>query len=223
MREELARQLREARLDHSAFDTPLRACDLAHCKAACCHDGVVLQPEEVDRIAEILGDLLQLGFSGDTWLREHQGCLKTATRSAASHELAKDFPVHFKRTRCVFLDPEHRCLLQRLSIAQGRHEWIHKPLGCWMHPVALLPGSVGGERPVLTLRTHENSSGPMTDFAACTHCGREDPSGEPAWRVLTKELAMLSEISGRDFVAELSAPSVDWACPESDEDQRSTE
>jgi hypothetical protein len=127
---------------------------------------------------------------------------KTATRPAAPEELAADFPPHFARTRCVFLDDAHRCVLQRLSVRENRPPWFWKPVSCWMHPLVLRPPGAGRPSPVLTVPS------PADDperFASCTHCGRPEPAGAPAREVLDEELRMLHALAGRDFVRELAA------------------
>ena len=170
----------------------------------------MLNSEEVEVIGSVVKNLDEYGFDESIhWLENNEGRQKTATRPAVAAELAPDFPDHFSKTRCVFLDSDHQCVLQRYSADVARHDWHYKPIGCWMHPVALLPAGAERARPLLTLRTRENSSGAMTDFATCTHCGRRDDDGVPAYEVLRDELSALAEISGRDFLAELTAPSVD--------------
>ena len=42
----LASALAEAAVDHDAFEKPLPVCELAKCRATCCHDGVILSAEE---------------------------------------------------------------------------------------------------------------------------------------------------------------------------------
>lgn len=211
--QELACQLREAEVDHEAFETRLRPCDLAVCRATCCHDGVVLDREEAAMITGILQEGRLDRFREDAeapaeWLSDNgDGRPRTATRPARVTELAEDFPAHFAATRCVFLDGGHKCLLQRLAMDEGRLPWFYKPAGCWMHPVALLAPADGRRRPLLTLRTPGRPVGPMTDFAACTHCGRPDRDGIPAADALEPELAFLSAVSGREFLRELRAPS----------------
>ncbi|MDB4554843.1 hypothetical protein N9Z94_03575, partial [Akkermansiaceae bacterium] len=48
----LAGQLREAGVDHDAFEIPLPLCQLSECRATCCHDGVFLSSEEAAFIGE---------------------------------------------------------------------------------------------------------------------------------------------------------------------------
>lgn len=203
---ELRRQLREAALDHASFSTPLRVCELAECMATCCHDGVFLETEERDVIDEVVrthrGRLESYGWRETEWFTRENGRVKSITKPAET--LPASFPAHFPRTRCVFLDAEHRCVLQRLAMDEGRHPWFWKPISCWMHPLVLR--SRGG-RPLLTLPAggDDPSSGPdYPGFSSHTPCGLPCSGGEPASLTLAPELRLLSEISGRDLLAELA-------------------
>jgi len=199
---DLAQQVREAAVDHGAFGRRLKGCELARCRATCCHDGAIVGEEEVEVIRGVVEErrtqLENYGWREPEeggFARDDQGKWRTVTRLADPGELADDFPAHFPRTRCVFLDAEHRCVLQRLAMDEGRQSWFWKPFSCWMHPLVLRPG----ERPVLTLPGAEDR------FVSCTHCGREEMEGESAAEVLGEELKMLGAISGRDVAGEVGA------------------
>ncbi|MES2995549.1 MAG: hypothetical protein V4733_01940 [Verrucomicrobiota bacterium] len=159
LQQELAAQLREARLDHAAFGMQLKICRLADCRAACCHDGVFLDAEE----REVIGNLVvsraetleTYGWHAEEIFENGSGRWKSVT--LPDHGVNADFPAHFSKTRCVFLDAEHRCVLQRLAADEGKHPWFWKPISCWMHPLLLKPGTRGG-RPLLTLATPENDT-----------------------------------------------------------------
>ncbi len=201
----LGEQVWQAQLDHEAFERPMRVCDLARCRATCCHDGVVVGEEEAEVIGVVVAEhreaLEAYGWSGDVGeaVVQEGGKLRTARRPAREGELAEDFPAHFLRTRCVFLDPEHRCVLQRLATDAGKHPWFWKPVSCWMHPV-LLKGARRAGRPLITIRGREDDE---ARFASCTHCGREEMGGDPASEVLRGELAVLGMLGGRNLLAEL--------------------
>ena len=204
----LRQQLREAVLDHDAFETTLHPCELATCRATCCHDGAVLTKEEEATIQQLLMQhreaFAECSITADTPpVARDGGILKTAVRPANDGELADDFPDHFPRTRCVFLDASHKCTLQRLSSSLGHHPWFYKPISCWMHPVLLRAPNTPSERPTLTL-LDEGSD--RANFASCTHCGRADSDGIPAREALAAELAALSALADRDFLSELHAP-----------------
>lgn len=214
----LARQLREAVIDYPALEQKIRPCELSRCRATCCHDGVYLSREEANGIDSLLTkhpELIQQikHYGGREVLQNLPGkkCQKTATRLATPNELAVDYPAHFPKTRCVFLDHQGRCLIQMFSVDQGRDPWYDKPLTCWIHPLVILPESRDRPRPVLTLVHPENDpqkAEGYPGFASCTHCGRPDETGSPAYEVLQEELAMLGKISGRDILGELCAQEV---------------
>lgn len=206
----LARQLREAALDHEAFTMRLKPCELPKCRATCCHDGAYLTAEEMKGIGEAVEGqrkrLAAYGWDEERYLTMDGSKGRTVTRAVDHELLAEDFPTHFPRTRCVFLDRQHRCVLQRLAMDDARHPWWWKPVSCWMHPLMLRPPT-GSERPLLTLArpgkdpaAHKGYPG----FGSCTPCGVETGDGVPAWQVLRRELELLGNISGRDLVRELA-------------------
>lgn len=189
---ELAGQLAEAAVDHEAFERPLPVCELSRCRATCCHDGVILSKEEADVL---------VGLGGEEGVVElEDGRRKTRTIVAKEEELAEDFPSHFPKTRCVFLDAKHRCKWQLRAVAEGKYPWYYKPTSCWLHPVLL--GMRDG-RPFLTIRSREEDD---AGFASQTPCGRATAGAASAREALAMELKMLGDLSGRDFYGELNAP-----------------
>ena len=91
---------------------------------------------------------------------------------------------------------------------QGRGPWFDKPLTCWIHPIVVMPVTRERSRPLVTLVTSENDpqkTQGYPGFASCTHCGRPDEDGKRARQVLSAELEMLGNISGRDILGELNA------------------
>lgn len=212
---QLRERLREAAVDHASFERPIQLCELESCRATCCHDGVFLSDEEAAVIETLIAAnserLASYGVdvSAKSLFREGDGPCRTAVRPVATAELAEDFPAHFPKTRCVFLDDQHRCALQRLSDDLGCSSWFYKPIGCWMHPLTLRPVQRGDARPVLRLPGAEDDplrSAGYAGFASCTPCGRVCEAGRPAREILGAELATLSAIGERDFVSELGAP-----------------
>jgi len=209
--ESVREQIRRAELDHHALSQPIKACEISRCRATCCHDGVYLSAEEKHGIEQLLTterqSLLHYGLQlpekviipsrgGTAW--------KTATREAREQELAEDYPSHFPKTRCVFLDDQGYCGIQRWSMEQQRGDWFDKPLTCWIHP--LLIQQRAQRPPLLTLVSPENDPQRTEEypgFASCTHCGRPDEGGQPAYLALQPELEALSILAGRDLLAEL--------------------
>jgi len=188
----LAKQLCEAGVDHAGFERPLPVCELTRCRATCCHDGVILSGEEARILTELGG--------GDGIVQLEDGRKKSKTIQADPLTLAEDFPDHFPKTRCVFLDDQHRCLWQVRAVKEGRHPWFYKPTSCWLHPVLITRKNA---RPVLTVLSRQKDE---AGFASHTPCGKFREDAAPARESLGMELKMLGEISGRDFYGELNAP-----------------
>lgn len=210
LEKELGRQIREAAVDYASFARKLKVCDLGKCRATCCHDGVFLTDEEQAGIGDALSEgrdrLVGYGWTHEKWLHHPQGRAKSVTLT--EEHPADDFPKHFPKTRCVFLDAEYRCVLQRLAMDKGRHPWFWKPISCWMHPLVLTPGK-RGERPWLSLPAPGNDPAAKPGypgFSSCTPCGMEFSGGLPAWEVLREELECLGRIGGRDLVGEIAQP-----------------
>jgi len=206
--ENLAGQLQEAAFDFPAFERQYRPCELERCRATCCHDGVHLSEEDAEIVAEVVRNerdsLEKLGMKLplDCLEVSERGRRKTKTRSAQNDEVATDYPAHFPKTKCVFLDEKHRCSLQRLAVEKGKHPWYYKPITCWMHPVTLQKATEYGGRPLLTLfspETDPQKTMGYPGFASCTHCGREDNEGVKGEECFAKELEMLSLLSDRSF------------------------
>ncbi|MGJ8724787.1 MAG: hypothetical protein ACSHYB_09545 [Roseibacillus sp.] len=193
---DLARTVREAALDYESFGALIRACDLRRCRGMCCHDGVFVGAEEREVMSEVLPG---------PHFEQRGGRWKTRTVAAGKEALGEGFPGHFPKTRCVFLDGNDYCGLQSRAMAEGKHPWFWKPFPCWLHPLGFRRGEAS-DRPILSLPTLGEDPAAGEDypgFASCTTCGKADSEGEPAWKVLEPELRFLSDISGRDLVAEL--------------------
>lgn len=190
----LGNQLREAALDHEAFESGLAVCELDQCRATCCHDGVILSKEE----AQILSEM----DDRDGIFEIEPGRFKTRTVEVEASQLPDGFPSHFPKTRCVYLDAQHRCYWQLKALEERKHPWFYKPFSCWMHPV-LITRSEGRPRLTILPRAQDSSR-----FASYTPCGQTRSCAAPARLALRSELEMLGELAQRDFLGELNAPSI---------------
>lgn len=216
--QELSEMLRHASLNHDALETGIKPCQLERCKGTCCYDGVYLSEEEFQKLEQLVAQkhskLHAYGLhleEGAFEIVRNGTRQKTKARQVSVDELADDFPEHFSRTRCVFLDAESRCGLQRLAVDEGKHPWFYKPLTCWIHPLVIQ--SERGGRHVITLVNQDNDPQKKEGYpgyASCTHCGRAEEDGQRACKVLAQEIEHLGALAGRDFLAELQAPKVDF-------------
>lgn len=223
--EERERELRDAlsgaTLVVESFQRRLTRCDLARCKGMCCYDGIYVSDNEaqtiqalvVERAEDFQGmglDLPDDVIVDASWEGVVSG-KKTATAPADFSATVEGFPAHFEDTSCVFRLVDGRCGLQILSRKDGKHDWYYKPFGCWLHPISVERGQPS--RIVLHNEEDEPYKLPEYDGYICqTFCGRTEPSGSPAARVLRDELGLLGRILRRDLLAELDARTQDPAC-----------
>ena len=200
-------------LDVGSFMRPLSRCDLSKCGGMCCHDGVYLRAVEKEFLQRVIEErsteLTDLGLdSSAEMIAEGTFRGKVGPKTAASPTRRwasiEQYPDHFPRTACVFLQQDHSCALQIMAKEEGLHPWAWKPLTCWLHPMALVPV---GNRRCLTLPSKDDDPQAADDypgFASFTLCGQCSVSdSKPAYEVLREELDYLKSITGRDFYGEL--------------------
>jgi len=167
----------------------LRHCDLAVCEGICCSDGAFLLPEEEALIHETVAkfpehfSLLPKKYIGDAVWGEHHG-RKTSTRVYRY----KSKPAHFADTRCSFTEKDGKCSRQTLAVAQGRHKWHYKPMGCWLFP--LESNEKGLVAPPRTRREDPNNLGrAYPGFVTMTPCGSHSVKGKVWWIALKEEVS----------------------------------
>ena len=216
--EEAALRARMAggRVDAQSFRRPVARCQISTCRGMCCYDGVYVTRGSAIVIERLAKEHAGFFAGLDVRLPESiivegdwpwkKGGLKTAVMPRAFSRTVEGFPQHFTETACVFLTNDGHCSLQLLSIHLSRHPWYYKPVKCWMHPITL----EGDECAVLLL--HSDRTDPYRlpgydGFVSQIFCGRTCPEGAPAAAVLADELRFLSQIAGRDLLAEaMGAP-----------------
>jgi hypothetical protein len=206
--------LADAPIHVHSLRRPLRRCDLERCKGMCCYDGIYLDDEEADVVAELART--EADFFSSLGLRLPEQVVvhgswenlisgkKTAVVPWSGARAVAGFPAHFNATACVFHLDDGRCALQVLSVARGRHPWYYKPTGCWLHPLT----TDRDNRPGLGL--HDDKTDPCQapgypGFITSTFCGASPEQGDPAYEVLREELDLLGRIAGRDLYAEEAA------------------
>lgn len=195
-------------IDRESLSRPLRRCDLRICQGTCCYDGVYLNEEETGVIRSIVEKHRQFfedvgtPIKGDpvvpgTWAGREDG-RKTAVRPFPFSSSVENYPKHFEDTKCVFLNPEGKCALQLLSVAEGRHPWFYKPATCWLHPISIINGSV-------MLPNEENDphiTPTYKGYSSAAPCGASCTSGEPAYRTLSAEIEFLGKICKKELLPE---------------------
>lgn len=192
---------------------PLSRCELATCGGMCCHDGIYLENDEPDVIADLakregaffkeIGLNLPEQVIVHSEFRDMVAGPHTALVPRVWRDRVRNYPAHFEDTACCFLTQDGRCGLQMLSVAKGKHRWYYKPIGCWMHPITmdLEPSPTIG---LVTLETDPYRIPGYEGFVSRTFCANACQSGSPAYETLREELTMLGTILERDLMAEVT-------------------
>lgn len=120
---------------------PLQRCKLHRCEAACCIYGVWIDRLEAARIYEN-ANIIQSGMpekwkKPDGWFdgREEEDIHVPSGR--VIHSRVVDTPKHYGGSACVFLQDDHKCVLQTTAQKAGMHPWSLKPFYCILHPLDL--------------------------------------------------------------------------------------
>lgn len=131
------------------------------CEAVCCYDGVYLSQKEESKIYDLIktypdyfkgmpelnncivdGSIAYEKWSGSP---KPNNCIVDGkwqygvkkTNVIPYNYSYPDFPDHFNKTRCVFVDENHFCRLESLARKLKLHKWTFKPIACWLFPLKI--------------------------------------------------------------------------------------
>lgn len=134
------RHLPNLRVRSSFFGKNFSAgCSMANCNADCCRYGVMIDPEERDRILEHQDLVIR-------YMEPHQ--VADPALWFEEEQPDRDFPsgraVGTQATEhgCVFLDSSGRCVLQKAAIGEGMEKFFLKPFFCVAYPVTIEEGEL---------------------------------------------------------------------------------
>ena len=115
----------------------VKACDVCICSGECCYYGVYTDKGEYEKIISEKEKIIKYMDDSqtknvDTWFEEPQ----------VDHDfpsgLAVGTEVH--NGKCVFLDKQGFCTLQKMAMAEGEFKWKYKPLYCILFPLVISEG-----------------------------------------------------------------------------------
>lgn len=109
------------------------------CKGECCHYGVYADLREYELITSIKDEIIP--FLDNTQTRD-------ASKWFEAPEKDDDFESGFAvgtelhNNKCVFLDCNGLCTLQKLAISKNEYSWKYKPLYCILFPLTIYQNSL---------------------------------------------------------------------------------
>jgi Fe-S-cluster containining protein len=116
-----------------------KSCDVCVCSGECCYYGVYTDKLEHEKILEIKDDLIEIFDDSQT---------KDVSKWFEAPEKDEDFEsgiavgTELYNGKCVFLDKQGFCSLQKLAMNQGEMKWKYKPLYCILFPLIIYDGAI---------------------------------------------------------------------------------
>lgn len=119
----------------------MQRCQLSECHGACCLYGVWVGLGEKENILhhqDVIKKLMSSNFQNpDDWFERKIESDPFIEGGKVIHTKVIINKHHYGGTACVFLDEQHKCILQIASEVLGKHKWSLKPFYCILHPLDL--------------------------------------------------------------------------------------
>lgn len=117
----------------------VKACDVCICSGECCYYGVYTDKKEnelimsmKDRIIESMDDS-QIK-DPEKWFEEPEEDSDFESGIAVGTEVYNG--------KCVFLDKQGYCTLQKMAMEDGEFKWKYKPVYCILFPLVIYEGAL---------------------------------------------------------------------------------
>ena len=117
----------------------VKCCDVGICGGECCYYGVYTDYKEYenilankDRIIQSMDD--SQTKDADKWFEEPE--------EDEDFDSGKAVGTEVYNRKCVFLDKQGYCTLQKIAIEDGDFKWKYKPLYCILFPLVIFNGAI---------------------------------------------------------------------------------
>ncbi len=117
----------------------VKACDVCICSGECCYYGVYTDIKEHEKILSIKDRIMKSMDDSQTknvedWFEEPEEDPDFESGIAVGTE------VH--NGKCVFLDKQGYCTLQKIAMEDKEFKWKYKPLYCILFPLVIFEGAL---------------------------------------------------------------------------------
>lgn len=115
------------------------ACDVGVCSGECCYYGVYTDKKEHDVILEHKDEIIEIMDDSQT---------KDVEKWFEPPEVDEDFEsgiavgTELYNGKCIFLDKQGYCSLQKLAMIKGEDKWKYKPLYCILFPLVIFEETI---------------------------------------------------------------------------------
>lgn len=115
----------------------VKGCDVCICSGECCYYGVYTDKKEYERILQIKDIIIaEMDDSqckdSDKWFEEPE--------QDSDFESGIAIGTQVYNGKCVFLDKQGFCTLQKIALKNGEYKWKYKPLYCILFPLVIYEG-----------------------------------------------------------------------------------
>lgn len=127
-------------IDPIIFTQPfVKVCDVCICSGECCYYGVYTDKYEHDKIMEMKDRVIKSMDDSQTtdttkWFEPPEEDEDFESGIAVGTELHNG--------KCVFLDKQGFCTLQKIAMEDGEFKWKYKPLYCILFPLIIYEGAI---------------------------------------------------------------------------------
>jgi len=163
MEEKFKKEIKGLKIDPAIFTFNFGC----RCGGECCYYGVYTDLKEHDLIMSIKDKVIPLMDGSQTteiskWFEPPEEDSDFDSGVAVGTELYNN--------KCVFLDKDGLCTLQKLANSEGAHKWKYKPLYCVLFPLTVYEGALTIDyEHIDRLKTcNKTPSGQLSIYEACT-------------------------------------------------------
>jgi hypothetical protein len=116
----------------------VKACDICKCSGECCYYGVYTDVKEYEKIIEMKDRIIKSMDDSqikdvEEWFEEPEDDPDFESGVAVGTEVYNG--------KCVFLDKQGYCTLQKIAIEDKEFKWKYKPLYCILFPLVIFEGT----------------------------------------------------------------------------------
>jgi hypothetical protein len=140
MSEKYEKKIGKYYIDPSIFTFEfVNCCDVSICGGECCYYGVYTDYKEYETILSVKDRIIQSMDDSQT---------KDINKWFEPPEEDEDFDsgkavgTEVYNRKCVFLDKQGYCTLQKIAIEDGEFKWKYKPLYCILFPLVIYNGAI---------------------------------------------------------------------------------
>jgi len=115
----------------------VKGCDVCICSGECCYYGVYTDKKEYERILKIK-DII-IAEMDDSQCKDSAKWFEEPEQDS-DFESGIAIGTQVYNGKCVFLDKQGFCTLQKIALKNGEYKWKYKPLYCILFPLVIYEG-----------------------------------------------------------------------------------